>query len=53
MRNDEVETVRRHLLVEFGYERVQRNRVIDYKILSDIVPKLSFLTELSETNHLI
>lgn len=52
MRN-EVETVWRHLLAECGNETVQGNRVIDYKILSDIVAKLSFLTKLSETNHLI
>lgn len=53
MSKDERETVCRKRLEEFDHGREQRNRVVDYKILSDIVVKLPFLTKPSEINQLI
>lgn len=53
MCKDELEAVCGELLEEFYHEKEQRNRVVNSKILSDIVVKLSFLTKPSEINHLI
>lgn len=57
MSREELATVCGQLLEEFAYEKERRNRVVAYKILSDVVVKLSFLsfffTKPSEINHLI
>lgn len=44
MSREELATVCRQLLEEFAYEKEQRNRVVAYNILSDVVVKLFFLS---------